>query len=94
MFHLQNATTTTVREVLVRNVPRDTVLYTDESRLYVVTGKEYAKHDTVKHSAKEYARREGKLVVHTKTIENAAKPIFTATLLNPISGITAAPPLA
>ncbi|MBS3650807.1 IS1595 family transposase [Pseudaminobacter sp. 19-2017] len=70
MFHLQNATATTVREVLVRNVTRDTTLYTDESRLYVETGKEYAKHDTVKHSAKEYARREGELVVHTNTIEN------------------------
>ncbi|MBS3648154.1 IS1595 family transposase [Pseudaminobacter sp. 19-2017] len=70
MFHLQNATASTVREVLVRNVTRDTTLYTDESRLYVETGKEYAKHDTVKHSAKEYARRDGEIVVHTNTIEN------------------------
>lgn len=70
MFHLQNATATTVREVLVRNVPRDTTLYTDESRLYTVTGEEYAAHRTVKHTAKEYARREGDVVVHTNTIEN------------------------
>lgn len=70
MFHLQNATKDTVRDVLVRNVSRDTTLYTDESRLYTVTGTEYAKHDTVKHSAKEYARREGDVVVHTNTIEN------------------------
>jgi hypothetical protein len=69
MFHLNNATATTGREVLVRNVTRDTVLYTDESRLYVETGKEYAKHGTVKHSAKEYARRDGEIVIHTNTIE-------------------------
>lgn len=69
MFHLQTATTATVREVLVRNVTRDTTLYTDESKLYTATGTEYASHGTVKHSAKEYARREGDMVVHTNTIE-------------------------
>lgn len=70
MFHLNDATKATVRDVLVRNADRNSVLYTDESRLYPETGKEYAKHDTVKHSAKEYARREGDTVVHTNTIEN------------------------
>jgi len=70
MFHLNNATKDTVREVLVRNVPRTSTLYTDESRLYTLTGEEYAKHRTVKHSGGEYARREGGVVVHTNTIEN------------------------
>lgn len=54
----------------MRNVSRDTTLYTDESRLYTDTGKEYAGHRRVKHTAKEYARREGDVVVHTNTIEN------------------------
>jgi transposase-like protein len=70
MFHLNDATKDTVRDVLVRNADRQSILYTDESRLYTVTGTEYAKHDTVKHSAKEYARREGDVIVHTNTIEN------------------------
>jgi transposase-like protein len=70
MFHLNDATKETVREVLVRNVSRETMLYTDESRLYTATGTEYAAHGTVNHSAKEYARREGEIVVHTNTIEN------------------------
>lgn len=69
MFHLNDATKATVRDVLVRNVPRDTTLYTDESNLYKATGKEYADHKSVKHSAGEYARREGEIVVHTNTIE-------------------------
>lgn len=64
-FHVDHATKNSVREILVRNVPRETVLYTDESRLYTATGKEYAKHDTVNHSKKEYARGP----VHTNTIE-------------------------
>jgi hypothetical protein len=69
MFHLNDATAATVRDVLVRNVSRDTTLYTDESRLYTVTGTEFAAHGTVKHSAKEYARHEGDVVVHSNTIE-------------------------
>ncbi|MEC5324959.1 IS1595 family transposase [Aurantimonas sp. A3-2-R12] len=69
MFHLNDATAATVRDVLVRNVSRDTILYTDESRLYTATGSEYATHRTVKHTAKEYARKEGDIVVHTNTIE-------------------------
>ncbi|MCB1463846.1 MAG: IS1595 family transposase [Nitratireductor sp.] len=69
-FHINHATKESVRDVLVRNVSRDTNLYTDESRLYTTTGAEYASHRTVKHSAKEYARKEGDIVVHTNTIEN------------------------
>lgn len=70
MFHLNDATKATVRDVLVRNADRASVLYTDESRLYTETGTEYDGHRTVKHSAGEYARREGDVVVHTNTIEN------------------------
>ena len=66
MFHVQHADKATVRDILVRNVPRETILYTDESRLYTETGKEYAKHETVKHSAGEYVRG----TVHTNTVEN------------------------
>lgn len=64
-FHVKHATAENVREVIVRNVSRDSVLYTDESRLYTETGKEFAGHETVKHSAKEYARGD----VHTNTVE-------------------------
>jgi transposase-like protein len=70
MFHLNDATKETVREVLVRNVDRASTLYTDESRLYTTTGAEFDTHRTVKHSAKEYARREGEVVVHSNTIES------------------------
>ena len=69
LFHLNDATAATVRDVLVRNVSRDTVLYTDSSRLYTRTGEEYARHRTTNHAAGEYARREGDVVVHSNTIE-------------------------
>ena len=64
-FHVDHATKHSVREVLVRNVPRETTLYTDESRLYTTTGKEYEAHGTVNHSKKEYVRGP----IHTNTIE-------------------------
>ena len=65
MFHVENATAAEVREVLVRNVERTTTLHTDESRLYTETGKEFAAHETVKHSAGEYVRGD----VHTNSAE-------------------------
>ncbi|MEO4040353.1 IS1595 family transposase [Hoeflea sp. CAU 1731] len=69
-FHVQHATKATVRDILVRNADRKSTLYTDESRLYTETGKEYGDHETVKHSAGEYVRYEGDAVIHTNTIEN------------------------
>jgi len=69
-FHVQHATKESVRDILVRNADRGSILYTDESRLYTETGTEYGRHRTVKHSAGEYARREEGVVVHTNTIEN------------------------
>ena len=41
---------------MVRNVSRKSVLHTDESKLYIKIGKEYAGHETVHHAAKEYVR--------------------------------------
>lgn len=65
-FHIRVANVQQVRDILVQNASRKSTLYTDESRLYTNTGKEFAEHDTVNHSSKEYVRG----VVHTNTIEN------------------------
>jgi len=81
MFHVENATAEQVREILVTNADRASVLHTDESKLYTETGKEYAGHRTVRHSAKEYVRVELSHVnedesefhftkVHSNTVEN------------------------
>jgi transposase-like protein len=64
-FHIEQATVANVRDVVVRNVSRKSKLHTDESKLYVELGKEFASHETVKHSAKEYVRGD----VHTNTVE-------------------------
>ncbi|RWN60313.1 MAG: IS1595 family transposase [Mesorhizobium sp.] len=70
MFHLNDANKATVREVLVRNVSRDTMLYTDSSPIYTRTGEEYASHKTTNHSAGEYVRYEDGASIHSNTIEN------------------------
>lgn len=64
-FHVDHATAENVRDVIVRNVSRKSKLHTDESKLYVEVGTEFAKHETVKHSANEYVRGD----VHTNTVE-------------------------
>jgi transposase-like protein len=69
-FHIERATAETVRDVIVRNVSRKSALLTDESRLYIEVGKEFASHDTVRHTAGEYVRYEADRIVHTNTVEN------------------------
>lgn len=64
-FHVDRANAESVREIVVTNISRESRLHTDESRLYTKTGEEFARHETVRHSAKEYARGD----VHTNTIE-------------------------
>lgn len=55
-FHTPHVTAKTVRAVLVRHADRQSRLHTDESRLYPSVGREYWRHETVNHGAKEYAR--------------------------------------
>src|SRR5690606_27967937 len=66
-FNPKHADAVTVREILVRNVDRATILHTDEAALYTKVGREYADHRTVKHSAGEYVRDK---IIHSNTVEN------------------------
>ena len=64
-FHVDNANADTVRQIVVTNISRESRLHTDESRLYAEVGTEFERHETVNHSAKEYARGD----VNTNTVE-------------------------
>ncbi len=64
-FHPQRATSDTVAAILRTTAHRSSQLMTDESKLYIKVGKEFAGHETVEHSAEEYVRG----AVHTNTIE-------------------------
>ena len=65
-FHVANANQANVTDLLRSNIARETRLHTDESKLYLAVGPEFAAHETVKHSADEYVRGD----VHTNTVEN------------------------
>jgi transposase-like protein len=64
-FHVPGAHLETVVDIVLNNIYRETRLQTDESKLYTRVGKKFAAHETVNHSAKEYARGD----VTTNTVE-------------------------
>jgi transposase-like protein len=64
-FHIERATKQSVGDILRTNASRKSRLHTDESQLYLRVGAEFAKHDSVRHTAYEYVRGD----VHTNTIE-------------------------
>jgi transposase-like protein len=66
-FHVANVTGETVRAVLRSQVSPSANLMTDESKVYKKAGAEFASHQTVNHSKKEYARGN----VTTNTVESS-----------------------
>ena len=64
-FHVPSADAATVAKIVRENVHAESRLHTDESRLYVTLGAEFAAHETVNHAAREYARGD----VTTNTVE-------------------------
>jgi transposase-like protein len=57
-FHVAVADKVTVSKIITDNIARESRLHTDESRLYVGADDHFEAHKTVKHTAKEYARRD------------------------------------
>ena len=64
-FHVPATDAASVAKIVRENVHRESRLHTDESNIYGAVGKEFAAHETVKHSAYEYARGD----VTTNTVE-------------------------
>jgi transposase-like protein len=64
-FHIDRADKVTVAGIVTQNVARESRLFTDESRLYLGAEGHVAGHETVHHTAKEYARGE----VNTNSVE-------------------------
>jgi transposase-like protein len=64
-FHVPSAHLDNVTKIVRDNIAKESRLHTDESRLYWKVGKEFAAHERVNHSRKEYARGD----VTTNTVE-------------------------
>jgi transposase-like protein len=77
-FHIDATSIAQVVPILRANIARETDLMTDEARFYMEVGKEFATHEAVNHSVKEYVRYwnevtdktrpDGKPLVETTTI--------------------------
>lgn len=55
-FHVPRADKATVVKIVRDNIHHESRLHTDESHLYHGADQHFAAHETVKHTAKEYAR--------------------------------------
>ena len=66
-FHIANIHAGTVRSALVSQIDRQSILMTDDARFYWGIGREFAKHGTTLHAAREFAKPGG---VHSNTAEN------------------------
>jgi transposase-like protein len=64
-FHITQADQNTVHTIMRENIAKETAIHTDESGIYNIADWHFAKHETVKHKAKEYVRDD----VTTNTVE-------------------------
>lgn len=64
-FHIANVTAAVLKPILKEQVSQSAHLMTDDARQYLSIGPEFAKHDTVNHTAGEYVRGDA----HTNTVE-------------------------
>jgi transposase-like protein len=64
-FHVPVADKATVTKIVRENIDRESRLHTDESRLYWGSDEHFAEHESVNHTAKEYACDD----VHTNSAE-------------------------
>jgi transposase-like protein len=65
-FHVEAVSRDNLEPILFTQIDRASYLMTDESAVYIKTGREYAGHGTVNHSIKEYVRGN---FWHTNTVE-------------------------
>jgi transposase-like protein len=64
-FHVSGVTMAALLPVIRANIARESSLMTDELKAYARLGNEFARHEAVNHSAKEYVRD----AVTTNTVE-------------------------
>jgi transposase-like protein len=69
-FPLERATLKNIKPIMQRHIDTESHLVTDESPIYYMLKLDYAKHSTVNHAKKEYARREENFTVTTNSAES------------------------
>jgi transposase-like protein len=70
-YHVAASTVAEIIPIVNANVAKEAAVMTDSAQLYKYRLGDFASHDRVDHSEKEYARYEdGRPVIHTNTVEN------------------------
>jgi transposase-like protein len=69
-FTFENTGAAEIYPIVRANVAREARLMTDEARVYVRLGREYADHGTTQHAAKQYVDFDDR-TIHTNTVEGA-----------------------
>lgn len=64
--HVPAVNAETLRPILNAQIAAETRLVTDEAKVYVPLGKDFASHESVNHSIGEYVRGD----IHSNTVEN------------------------
>lgn len=69
-YHIEGSTVAQVIPIVTENVAKEAAVMTDSAQMYKHRLGDFASHDRVDHSEKEYARYEdGRPVIHTNTVE-------------------------
>jgi transposase-like protein len=69
MFHVAVADKESINKIIGENIAKESRFLSDESKLYGDAPGMFLEHETVKHSAGEYARYDDGFTIHTNTIE-------------------------
>jgi transposase-like protein len=65
-FHIDGASIADIAPILKANIAKESRLMTDEARPYVVVGGDFASHDAVNHTNKEYVRYRNEATSETR----------------------------
>ena len=85
-FHVPRADKVTVAKIVRENVHHESRLHTDESRLYTGADQMFAAHETINHSAKEYAR--GDVTTNTTKTAPSRPSVLARASVSPIIQLT------
>ena len=69
-FHVDDANIATVQKIVRENIDRRSRLQTDASPLYTAVGKEFAEHDSVRHTMGEYVKYRDGEAIHNNSAES------------------------
>jgi transposase-like protein len=69
-FHVEDADIATVQRIVRENVDPASRLQTDASPLYTAVGKEFADHDSVRHTMGEYVKYRDGEAIHNNSAES------------------------